>query len=93
MFIRVVRARFDPSRAEAIMRLGQEQLTPAFQRLPGFRSAMAGADIEGKRIISISSWDTRAQAATASADLTALAGQFEAVGVQFEDAEIYEVRE
>jgi hypothetical protein len=93
MFIRVMRSHFDPSRVGEILHHGSEQLTPTFKRSPGFRTAMAGLDMPGRRLISISSWDTREQAIGVGSALVSLASELEALGLQFEEPEIYEVRE
>ena len=87
MYVRVTRARFDSSKADEIQRLAQEQLIPAVRQRPGFRSYQGGLNREAGTLVAISMWDTREQAE----GLTSVRAPFEALGVQFDASEVFEI--
>ena len=93
MVIRVVYTRFDPQRVEEIegqLRVLAEQLRARFTQLDGFGSWQSGADRPQGRSISITTWETRAQAEGVSAAIADIIGQYQAIGVTFAEPEFYE---
>lgn len=92
MFIRVIKARYNPQNEVEVVRLGQEQLTPAYQRLPGFQGQIIGVDRNAGRTFSVTTWDTDEHARTVREGLGDVMSQLQAVGVDFDTPpEIYEV--
>ena len=87
MVIRVTRGRFSPANEAAMMRALQEQVLPNVRQLPGFKSFHIGVDREAGRVVAVSVFDTREQ----SEAVAAQRAPGEAVGIQFEPAEVYEV--
>ena len=87
MFIRVTRGRFSPANQDAMMRALQEQVIPAVRQLPGFKSFQIGLDRDAGRVVAVSAFDTREQTEA----MAAQRAPGEAVGIQFEPAEVYEI--
>ena len=63
-----------------------KSLAPAIRGLPGCVSYFVGADARSNTIVNVSVWDTleHAEAMSSLAEMTALAKEFIAIGVQFE---------
>ena len=93
MYLRITRGRFDPARYEVLLPLSQ-QIRAAVQALPGCQSMHSGIDRNGGRLVAVSTWDTAEHAnfsrETASG-LGELVRRTEAIGVQLEPPEIYEI--
>lgn len=93
MFLRITRGRFDSSRYEEIWPLAQ-QVDAAARNLPGNQSCQTAIDRAGGKTISVSTWDT-AQHANISRDTAPVLGdlvrRLQAIGVQIEAPEIYEI--
>ena len=87
MYIRVTRGRFSPTNSDEAVRIARDQLVPALKQRPGFRRYHAGLNHDTGTLIAISEWDTREQAQEGGA----ARGPFEALGIRFEAAEIFEV--
>lgn len=87
MYIRVMRGRFSPANTDEAVRIARDQLLPALQQRPGFRSYHAGLNHDAGTLIAISAWDTREQAQAAQT----VHGPLEALGIRFEAPEIFEV--
>jgi hypothetical protein len=87
MYIRVTRGRFSSANTDEAVRMARDQLVPVLKQRPGFRNYYAGLNHEAGTLIAISTWDTRDQAREAQT----ARGPFEALGIRFEAAEIFEV--
>jgi len=92
MYVRVTIIRYDPARAQEEVQLSEQQLVPAFKRLPGFRHSTTALDHEAGRGVSITEWDDLQNAqglreGIGPALMQAIAG----AGVQLEDPQFYEV--
>ena len=87
MHIRVTRARFDPGRADEVLRHVREQSVPAARKLPGFKSLQFGIDRQAGRFVAVTAFDEADQ----SQPLSAIRASLEAIGIQFESSEVCEV--
>ena len=87
MYIRVTRGRFSPANTDEMVRLARDQLVPTLKQRPGFRSYYAGLNRDAGTLIAISLWDTSEQAREAGT----ARGPFEALGIQLETPEVFEV--
>jgi hypothetical protein len=90
-YVRVTPFRFDPTREEEVTRLSEERILPALRRLPGFRRYVSGVDRAAGRGVSVSEWDDQTHAQGLREALGGLVGQAEALGVQFEAPQVYEI--
>ncbi len=93
MYLRITRARFDPARYDELFPLVREVNT-ALQAMSGFQSLHSGMDRTGGRFAVVSQWDTAEQASFSreTAPSTAeVVGRLQAMGVQIEPPEVYEV--
>jgi quinol monooxygenase YgiN len=86
MHIRVTRGRLDPARFDELAGVARETVAGAGE-LPGCRGFQIAADRSSGRLIAVSLWDDPAQAQA----IGRLRAPAEAVGVQFEPPEMYEV--
>jgi hypothetical protein len=89
MYVRISKGRYPPGlHAEVSRRLAESasSLVPAIGRLPGCLHYYAGADATTSSMINVSVWDTleHAQAMGSLPEMAALAGEFVALGVEFE---------
>lgn len=95
MYIRITTATIDipvdTAKEQAVMRVIDEQLIPRLRQLPGFVSYTGGQDRATGRSLSITTWDDMEHAQGLRAAIGGLIAQFEALGVRFEPAQIYEV--
>ena len=92
MYVRIVRARYDTAREADVTRIAQEQLVPAHQRLPGFKSYLGCVDRGAGRILSVTTWETQEQAQGVREALGAVVSQLQATGVDFDQPpEVYEL--
>jgi hypothetical protein len=87
VYIRVTRGHFSPANTDETVTIARDQLVPTLKQRPGFRSYYAGLNHDAGTLIAISGWDTREQAQEAET----ARGPFEALGIRFEAAEIFEV--
>ena len=93
MYMRVTRGRItDPSKlgtdtANQVLR----DLVAAVRRQPGFQSFTGGADRANGRTITISTWDTEDHARFSPEALGDLPARIEAIGIQVEPFEVFEV--
>ncbi len=91
MYMRVVRARIDPSRLnEAGGQIGPD-LAKAIRRQPGFQSLTGGTDRSSGQTILVSTWDTQEHASYSPAALGEIQSRLRALGVQADPPEIFEV--
>ena len=93
MYLRITRGRFDPAKYDELLPLSQE-VNAAVQALPGCQSIHSGLDRTGGRIAAVSTWDT-AEHANFSREAAGAVGDVvrrtQALGVQLEPPEIYEI--
>jgi hypothetical protein len=87
MYVRVTRGHYDPSRYGEVKQAVDEQLVPAIKQLPGFRGYTGGVHHGAGTLVAISVWDKEEQASL----IAGQRGTFEALGVRFEPAEVFEV--
>ena len=91
MHLRITRGRFDPAAWDDLWRLGEEVLLPAMLRLPGLQSYQSGADRTSGVIVAVSTWETEEQARFSRDALGDILPQLQALGLQLEPPQIYEV--
>jgi hypothetical protein len=89
MIVRISKGRYAPElHAEVSRRLAEsaKSLVPAIGRLPGCLHYYAGADATTNSMINVSVWDTleHAQAMGGLQEMASLAGEFIALGVEFD---------
>ena len=92
MYLRITRARFDPARYDDVVPLARE-VTAAVQRLPGFQHYHGGLDRSAGTIAAVSVWDTEEHARFSRDALGDVIGRLQAMGVQLELPELYEIIE
>jgi len=93
MYLRITRGRFDPARFDELLPLSRE-VHAAVQALPGCQSIYVGLDRTTGRLGTVSTWDTAEHAnhsREAPGALGDLVRRTQAVGVQLEPPEIYEI--
>jgi heme-degrading monooxygenase HmoA len=100
MYVRISRARCDPSQCDAVVAVA-EQTNPALRRLPGFQSSYWGVDRANGELVAVSTWDTRDHAgfsrealiaAAESADAgPAAERRIEQAGFQMDPPQIFEM--
>ena len=84
--IRLSRGRFDPARYDELLQM-TEQTIEAARQVPGCRSFQIAIDRQAGRVIALSTWNDPDQAPA----ISQLRARAEAIGVQFEAPEMYEV--
>jgi quinol monooxygenase YgiN len=89
-YLRVTRGRFEPARAEELVRLSQE-IAAAVARLPGCGGYHGGLDRAAGTLVAVSTWDSADHARFPREALGAALTRTLALGVQLEPPEIYEV--
>ena len=92
MYLRITRGRFDPATYDELLPLMRE-VNAAVQALPGWQRMQSGLDRSGGRLVAVSTWDT-AEHANFSRDAGSLGDvvrRTQAIGVQLEPPEIYEI--
>ena len=92
MYIRTTRLRYDPAREDEFVRIWEEAVIPVVQHLPGFKGYQGSIDRDSGTAISIVTWDTAEHARFSRDRIAAAVSQLQAVGVQLEPSEVYEVR-
>ena len=90
MYLRLTRARFDPALADQVVPLASE-VRAAMRRLPGLRHNHQGIDRAAGTVAAVSVWDSAEHAGFAREALGEPIGRLRALGVQFEEPEIYEI--
>jgi hypothetical protein len=92
MDMRVVRGRMDPARIdEAEGSQVAQELAAAVRRLPGCQSFMGGGDRATGQTIAVSTWDTEDHARYPVEALGEVLSRLQAVGLQADPPEIFEV--
>ena len=90
MYIRVSRGRLDRARYQDLLGIAHHTKA-AITGLPGCQSYLAGGDRAAGTIIAVSTWDTEAHARFSREALGELMPRYQAIGVQLDPPEIYEV--
>ena len=90
MYLRLTRARFDPARADQVVPIASE-VRAAMRRLPGLQNNNQGIDRAAGTVAAVSVWDSAEHAGFAREALGEPIGRLRALGVQFEEPEIYEI--
>jgi quinol monooxygenase YgiN len=91
MYMRVVRGRIDPAKIdETVSQLGQD-LAAAVRRMPGCQSFVGGGERATGQTITVSTWDTEEHARYSQNALGDVASRIQALGVQVNPPEIFEV--
>jgi hypothetical protein len=90
MYLRLTRARFDPARADQVVPIASE-VRAAMRRLPGLQHNHQGIDRTAGTVAAVSVWDSQEHAGFARETLGEPIGRLRALGVQFEEPEIYEI--
>ena len=90
MYLRLTRARFDPAVHDQIVPIALEVDT-AMRRLPGLQHNHQGLDRAAGTVAAVSVWDSEEHASFARESLGEPIGRLRALGVQFEEPEIYEI--
>ncbi len=89
MYMRVVRGRIDPARLDEVNQVAPD-LAAAIRRQPGHQSSMGGMNRATGQTIVVSTWDTE-EHARFTQSRSDLASRFQAVGVQSDPPEFFEV--
>ena len=90
MYMRVTRGRMDTSRYdEAVSAL--PDIVASLRGLPGNQSYVTGLDRTSGRTMAVSTWGTEDHARLSSDAVPGLASRLQAVGLQVEATEIYEL--
>jgi quinol monooxygenase YgiN len=89
MYVRVSKGRYaaqEHDEVTARLEASAATLVPAIRRMPGCLHYYAGTDAATHTMINVSVWDTleHAQAMGSLSEMAALAGEFVALGVEFE---------
>jgi hypothetical protein len=92
MYLRITRARFDPAAHEQIAATARE-VRAAMHQLPGVQHIHQGIDRTAGTVAAISVWDSAEHARFPREALGEPIGRLRALGVQFEEPEIYEIME
>ncbi len=90
--MRVTRAQFDPAVADELTRLIPDWVATVRQ-LPGYQHHQGGVDRENGRTATVITFDTQDQAAFPPEALGSVGARIQALGVQIESREVYEVVE
>ncbi len=92
MYLRLTRARFDPAIHDQVVPIAGE-VRAGMRRLPGLQHNHQGIDRAAGTVAAVSVWDTEEHANFARETLGEPIGRLRALGVQFEEPEIYEIME
>jgi hypothetical protein len=90
MYLRIARGRFAPATYEEVGRLLQEAAA-VMRQLPGCQSVHNGGDRSHGTGVSVSLWETQEQAQMSRESLGEVVPRLQALGVQLEAPEVYEV--
>ncbi len=90
MYLRVTRARVDPARTDEVLPLSQATAA-AMRRQPGFQGFYHGVDRSSGTSVVLSLWDTEEHARVSRAALGDIIPRLQALGVQMEPPEVYEI--
>ena len=90
MYIRITRGRLDPARYDEAAAF-TEDLVAALRQQPGFQGYYGAGDRTNGTAVAISLWDTQEHAQVDRAALGDVIPRMQALGMQLEPAEVYEV--
>jgi hypothetical protein len=91
MYLRITRGRFDPAKFEQIRPLADE-VQAAAGRAPGLDRIYQAVDRAAGTVVAVSTYDTEANARFSREETIGdLVGRLQALGVQLDPPEIYEV--
>jgi heme-degrading monooxygenase HmoA len=90
MYMRITTGRFDPAKAEDVVRLSGE-VTAAVSRLPGFQHLHQGFDRTAGTAAVVSIWDTEEHARFSREGLGEVVNRLQAAGAQLDPPQIYEI--
>ncbi len=91
MYVRVTPAHFNRNRYDDLLGMTRERLLPALRQLPGFQSFHGCIDREAGKLLIITVWETEEQARTLRDIIRDLVAQLQAIDVELESPEIYEL--
>ena len=91
MYMRVTRGRIDPDRIDEVASQVVQDLIAAVKRQPGNQSFVGSADRASGRTITVSTWHTQEHASFSPDALGDIPSRLQALGVQVEPPEIFEV--
>jgi heme-degrading monooxygenase HmoA len=90
MYVRVTRTRVDPARLDEVNQLVLD-VAAAAKRLPGNQSLVFGQDRATGEGVAVTTWDTEDHARWSRDVLGDLIPRLQALGVQFDPPQIFEV--
>ncbi len=93
MYLRITRGRFDSARYDEMLPILGD-VKAAVLALPGSQSVESGIDRSAGRVGIVSTWDTAEHASftrETAGGVAELVRRAQAIGVQFEPPEIYEI--
>ncbi len=90
MYLRITRGRFDPARYDDFIPVTRE-LNAALQGLPGYQDFYQGIDRTAGTTAVVSVWDTEEHARFSRDRLGDAVTRLQALGVQLDPPEIYEL--
>jgi len=90
MYLRIIRAHFDPAAAEQVA-VAIQEVPAALSQRPGVKRIQQGIDATAGTGAMVSIWDTEEQANFTCVALGDPIDRLQALGVQFEEPEIYEL--
>ena len=91
MYVRITPFRYDTARELEVVKFTEQQIVPAFRQLPGFRRYSGALDHDAGRGVAITEWDDLQHAEGLRGALGPLVQRIAAVGVQLEDAQLYDI--
>jgi heme-degrading monooxygenase HmoA len=90
MYLRLTRAHYNPARYEDIVSLAS-QVNAAVERLPGCQAMYQGTDRTTGTTAAVSIWDTEEHARFSRDALGDVIGRLQALGVQLDSPEFFEI--
>ena len=90
MYVRIARVRFEPATYDEVLGLIRE-VAEVIRGQPGYRSYYAALDRAVGEGVAVSTWEEEAQAWVSRAVLGGVRDRLEALGVELEAPEVYEI--
>ncbi len=91
MYLRVTHGTSDPSQVDDLLAVLRDAGNTVIRQQAGFQNAYLGVNRAAGRIVVVSAWDTQEHAGYVSDAGTATVRRLQALGLQTEQPEIYEV--